>query len=226
MLQIQNRKWAATMNYKMLDNTYLNTGGGCMVNITTIFDRNNKKTLYVMTNEEGGTLCSADYIRFDVDYDEVDMIDYFSYDTIEPQHCFFELYQDCWREYAKADFKHFKNYSRVPIKFLPEDLKSQLTSDYIAWCNDESDGCVESNGNNVVIDDNYCPPDPNIIAAKILLDYMHEEIAKLEGTDEERQQFYDIPITITFGAKAFFTTNGAAIYSALEGCLRHFIDQY
>lgn len=214
------------MNYKMLDNEYWNSGGGCMVNITTIFDLDNKKTLYVMLNEEGGTLCSADYIRFDVDYDEVDTIDSFSYDTIEPQHCFFELYQDCWREYAKADFKKYQNYSRVPLKFLPEDLKSQLTADYIAWCNEESDGCIETNGNRVVMDDNYCEPDPDIVAAKNLLDYMHEEMAKMDGTEEEQQQFYDIPITLTFGNRAFSTTNCAAIYSALEDCLKYFIDQY
>lgn len=214
------------MNYKMLDNTYLNTGGGCMVNITTIFDLTNKKTLYVMINEEGGTLCSADYIRFDVDYDEVDTIDYFSYDTIEPQHCFFELYQDCWREYAKADFKHFKNYSRVPIKFLPEDLKSQLTSDYIAWCNDESDGCVESNGNNVVIDYNYCPPDPDIIAAKNLLDYMHEAFADADNSQEELDAFYSLQISITVGDKKFDTAMSAAMFTGIEDCLKYFIDQY
>ena len=214
------------MNYKMLDNVYLNTGGGCMVNITTIFDLNNKKTLYVMINEEGGTLCSADYIRFDIDYDEVDTIDSFSYDTIEPQHCFFELYQDCWREYAKADFKRFKNYSRVPIKFLPEDLNSQLTSDYIAWCNEERGGCVESDGISVVMDDNYCPPDPDIVAAKNLLDYMYEAFAKADNSQEELDAFYSLPISITVGDKKFDTAMSAAIFTGIEDCLKYFIDQY
>ena len=197
-----------------------------MVNITTLFDFDRKRTLYVMCNEEGGTLCSADYIRCDIDYDDVDIIDNFQLDTIKPEHCNFELFRDCWLDYARADFKHGHYYNRVPLYFLPDELRGTLTQDYIDWCNTELDGCIETNGDRINLDDNYCPPDPAIQAAKNLLDYMHEEITKLDGTDEERQQFYNIPITITFGAKAFFTTNSAAIYSALEDCLKYFIDQH
>ena len=214
------------MNYKTISNEYMNTGGGCMVNITTIYELTDHKTLFVMCNEEGGTLTTADYIRGDINTDDILMIDTFDAGTLMPSHENFELFRNCWFEYIKADHKRYQNRARVRFDRLPIDLFDQMTDDYVQWCLTESDGCVETNGDKLYLDDNY--EGTTVRAARSLLAYMNHEIDRGVGDDVSeaaRERFDELPITFGFGERMIVISNVAPAFQGMMDALQYYIDQ-
>lgn len=115
------------MEYKLLDHLYYNTGGYCMVSRFTLYDEENNRTLFLLMNEEGGTLATVDYLEYDgVDYTKV-MLDSFSVEKLEPSNKHFELYRHCMIEYFRKDCAEFKYHVKLPYYLLPDELQRQLT---------------------------------------------------------------------------------------------------
>lgn len=220
------------MNYQVQSHSYENTGGGCMVSTFQVWLADENKTMFVHVNEEGGTLATCDYINNDIEYDETMMKVNFSVKSLEKTHEYFELFRHCYIEYIKKDCKRYKSSYKVPFHILPDALQQSLTDHYIAWHNKEVGGDFETNGEEVIIDSSYQPPiedegDPEILAAKMMLEHMASKFVMLDSDDEAvRQKFYDLKIIIGFGDRVITLSNSAAIYTGLEDCLKYFIDQY
>ena len=146
------------MNYKMLSHDYENTGGHCMVSVFTLYDEDAHRTLFVIVNEEGGSLSTADYITQEIDFEDVMIIDYFQNDNLTAVANNFELYKYCINEYAKKDCKDCGCKAHLPYHLLSDELQQQLTPHYIAWHNEEVGGNFETDGFTMKIDSSYVPP--------------------------------------------------------------------
>lgn len=144
------------MNYKMLSHVYENTGGNCMVSCFTLYDEDEHRTLFVIVNEEGGSLATADYITQDLEYDEDMIIESFNTDDLHTTDNNFELYRYCVNEYIKKDCKHFGNTASLPYEMLATELQ-QLTPEYIAWHKEEIGSDFETDGIKVIFDSSYKP---------------------------------------------------------------------
>ena len=74
----------------------------------------------------------------------------------------------------------------------------------------------------------YAEPAPEILKAESMLQHMADELDKTVTDNNEKllERFYNLKIIIGFGDKVATFDNGAAIYSALNNCLKEFIDNY
>lgn len=143
--------------FKVLNYQYLNTGGNTMVGIHEVWLPAEKRTVYVYTNEEGCTMALVDYIRHDVeidDYDEV-TVDYVDFGRITGREKYFELYKYCFNEYLKDDCKYFKYTRSVQPMLLSDDLQKQISANYLEWIHAENGDLVETDGQKIVVNDNY-----------------------------------------------------------------------
>lgn len=146
------------MNYKMLSHSYINTGGHCMVSVFTIYDLDERRTLFVMVNEEGGSLATADYITEEIDFEDVTIVDNFQTDNLTAVDKNYELYRYCIIEYAKKDFKDSGCKAHLPYHLLSDELQQQLTPHYIAWHKEEIGDNFATDGFNIIMESGYEPP--------------------------------------------------------------------
>lgn len=216
------------MNYKVLSHDYTNTGGGCMVSTFQVWLEDENKTVFLHMNEEGGTLATCDYINNDIEYDETMMLDNFSQETLEVTHKYFELYKYCQFEYFKKDCKRYGYKANLRFEMLPDEMQQQITANYRKWHEDEIGDTYETNGYELFLDTSYVEPDPEIIEAKAMLQYMEDVMDQLHTPmdSELNEKFYNLDASVTFGDKTFAIKNCAAIYNAIQSCLKEFIDEY
>lgn len=209
------------MNYKVLSHDYTNTGGGCMVSTFQVWLEDENKTVFLHMNEEGGTLATCDYINHDIEYDETMMLDNFSQETLEVTHKYFELYKYCQFEYFKKDCKRYGYKANLRFEMLPYEMQQQITPAYRAWHYEDIGDTFETNGYELILDPSYVEPGPEILEAKAMLQYMDSVF------DESlNEKFYNLDASVTFGEKTFAIKNCAAIYNAIQSCLKEFIDNY
>lgn len=138
------------MKYKILSHRHEMTGGYCTVSIFQLLDTTNGETLYLLINDDCGTLATKDFITQDVDdFDEV-VIDVFEFDTLDVNHENFELYRYCYNEFVKEDCKYFKITKWLPYKLLSDSLREQLSLDYIRWHKQNIGDYFETDGYRII----------------------------------------------------------------------------
>lgn len=216
------------MNYQVQSHNYTNTGGGCMVSTFQVWLADENKTLFVHVNEEGATLATCDYINNDIDYDERTQIENVRIEELDKANPYFELYRYCVLEYVKRDCKRYNYKMHLTYDMLPDNLQQELTAEYLKWHYENIGNTFETDGYDLFLSEDYVEPDPEIIQAKEMLKYMADEMNKTDTDNNEKllERFYNLKIIIGFGDKVATFDNGAAIYSALNNCLKEFIDNY
>ena len=140
------------MKLQATNHDYMNTGGGCMVSIFTIYDEQLNRTLYLMINEEGGSLSTADYITTDVDFDDSMLLDNFSISNLKPTDNNFELFRDCFIEHVKKDCQRYKHTYALRFEQLPKELQQQLTPEYREWHEKHIGSYYEIDGYKMILD--------------------------------------------------------------------------
>lgn len=143
-------------NYKVLNYEYENTGGNCMVGIFEVWLPEEKRTAYVMANEEGASIVSVDYIRNEIeidDYDEI-TIDTVDWGRVTGHEKYFELYRHCLNEYTKSDCKHFGYVRGIAYHLLSDDLKRKVPIKYRKFAHEEFGDLIDTDGYNIIV-----PPD-------------------------------------------------------------------
>lgn len=176
--------------FKVLNYEYLNTGGNTMVGIFEVWLPARMKTVYAYVNEEGCSLSLVDYIRNEIeldDYDEVliENVDWGRITGLEP---YFELYRHCLNEYTKSDCKYFGYTRQIPFLLLSDELQDRVGEDYLAWCETENGGMVETDGNQIVVSPDYdTPADEWAAMVKELKRFKkwHDETAGVEDLYDE-----------------------------------------
>jgi len=140
------------MKLQVTNHDYMNTGGGCMVSIFTIYDVQQNRTLYVLINEDGGALSTADYISTDVEFADNMLIDSFSIDNLKSTDNNFELFRDCFIEHVKKDCRYKHTSYELRFEQLPKELQQQLTPEYREWHEEHIGSYYETDGYKMILD--------------------------------------------------------------------------
>lgn len=184
-------------NYKVLDYQYLNTGGNTMVGIHRVWLPEEKKVVYVYTNEEGSTISTVDYIRDELpidDYDEF-MMDVVDWGRITGSEKYFELYRYCYNQYLVDDCKYFGITRGVQYELLSDKLQEMLALDYIKYIETECGGLFETDGEIIVTNPDYEAPEVDVALQSVKIFHKwHDSIAANE-------EYYDKWYTLEFAGK-------------------------
>lgn len=145
--------------FMVLNYDYVNTGGNTMVGVFEVWLPDENKTVYALTNEEGCTLSTVDYIRNELDVDDYSLfiIEDVSWDLISSEFGYYELYRHCLNEYTKSDCKYFGVTRRFILPLLSDELQKQIPEGYLDWSHANSDGLIETDGNIIFTDPDYKP---------------------------------------------------------------------
>lgn len=216
------------MNYKVLSHDYTHTGGNCMVSTFQVWLEDENKTVFLHMTKEGGTLATCDYINHEIDIVEDMMLENFNVELIGDDDKYLELYRYCYFEYLKKDCIKFRTSYSVRLIMFPTEYLSNIRNEYIEWHLENIGDCFETNGYELILDPSYVEPDPEILEAKAMLQYMDSVFDEWhEAFDESlNEKFYNLDASVTFGEKTFAIKNCAAIYEAIQSCLKEFIDNY
>lgn len=197
-----------------------------MVSVFQVWLADENRTVWLYVSDEGFTLTSVDWLNCEIDYDDKMVVETVNISDLPSKDSdYYELYRECLFEYVKKDCLH-SDPTEICISLLPAELYNTMSVGYLQWLHEDERDSVLTDGYKIIEDVYYCPGDPDIIACKKLLDYMHKEMAKMDGSEAEIDAFYSLPISITVGDQKFDTAMSAAMFSGLEDCLKYFIDQY
>ena len=220
-------KWVTTVteglqqqNFTVVNYEYLNTGGNCMVGIHEVWLRDENKTVYVYTNEEGGTIAAVDYIRNDLqidDYDEL-MLDYVDWGRVTGHEKYFELYRRCLNDYTKDDCKHFGYTRGLSYHLLSDELRKQVTEDYAEWCAAENGCLIDTDGEKVIVSPSYEAPDEPLQAIK--------EFKRWHDTIAGDEKYYDFMYSLSFAGRTISLPFMADVWDAVDDMLKRTIEEW
>ena len=143
------------MKYKVLAHRHEMTGGYCTASIFHLQDVTNGEILYLLINDDCGTLATKDFITQDVDDVYEVLIDTFEFDRLNINHENFELYRYCYNEFVKEDCEYFKSTKWLPYKLLSDSLREQISLDYYRWHKQNVGDCFETDGYRIIFADGY-----------------------------------------------------------------------
>lgn len=230
--------------FREVANEYINTGGGCMVDITTVWDKQRKGLLYVNINEDCLTVSTEDFIREElpetVDYDDVLLVSidqaYFttepSFDNHDMNNIDDELAAlmlDCLGNYIKNKVKHYKRNYFTTVDKLPNGLREQLTDDFIKWLNDRNQ-LVETDGYKIIFDNLYVVATiedaDTVKEAKSLRMHLDNVMPIADCGDDPKSwdKFYQEKLQVIYCGSLFEFQNCAAVYNALNELAKYIID--
>ena len=232
-------------NYQIINNEYFNTGGGCMVHITDVYDTQSKTMRYVFINEEYLVVASYDYVRNELP-DGMDCEDFMMH-SVELQHFtnepsfdtyhMFELPEeitdllfDCWLLYIRAYCKHTGKNLACRLDALPSELYDQVTREYSHWlAENELDPVTD--GYRVIIHPEYIAAIEdetlNSTAAYELQQHLKECMPPddLDANHILWEKFYNEKLQIIYCGKLFTFDNGADTYNGLDEFAKFIISQ-
>ena len=214
---------STSCNFKVLNYQYLNTGGNCMVGIHEVWLPEEKKVVYVYTNEEGGTISTVDYIRLDLDIDDYDefIMDYAAWGRITGYEKYFELYRHCHSQYLVDDCKYFGITRGIPYHFLSEELQERLTSEYLEYCEKEHGGLIDTDGRSIIVYPDYealTEDDKKLKAIK--------EFQRWHGTIAGVEEYYLEEYTLTFAGHIVKLPFYAEVWDAIDSLLERTIQDW
>lgn len=176
--------------YLVTDHNYLNTGGGCMVSIFTVYNHKDNVVRYVIANEEGFNVQTVDTVTCEADFDEKQMeailIECHDWSALTcepaPWDMLFEdeewkLYKYCQFEYYKRDCQRFKTKISIPGNWLTTEMYERLSNTARIWLS-ENDVVVKTDGENIWLPDAF-------------YDYMEEVLSKKLAAIKDFKQWLD-----------------------------------
>lgn len=228
--------------YYVTNHDYFNTGGGCMVSIFTVYDRQLNTTRYVIANEEGFSMQTADTISCaeEFEHEELERIIIGAWDwsalTCEPApwDMLFEdedwkLYKHCQFEFYKKDCHGGKYRKEISVEWLSPELMDKLTPDCFDWLRVNNVN-VETDGDNVFVPQAYTDylqelSDKKLQAIKDFKQWF-DEIVSADNFEERMQRLYDEPITLSFDGKSVELPFDADTYDTISGLLKDVIKEW
>lgn len=212
---------------------YMNTGGNTMVGIHDVWLPDENKMVYVFTNEEGCTISPVDYIREDFEpyqFDDLQTEDY-DWGRVTGYEKRFELLRACFNAYTEDDCRYFGITRRVPYYLLSDALQKKVDADYLVWSEAVSDGLVETNGREVIIEPDYNPQLESERTDEWLQeikDYQqwHDNLVNKNTTDEELDKLYMEEYTLTIAGKTIKLPYDADTFNHVNDLLLRVIEQW
>ena len=200
------------VNFQVLDYQYLNTGGNTMVGIHEVWLKDEKRTVYVYTNEEGCTVALVDYIRKEIEVDDFDdvTLDYCDFGRLTGHEKYFELYRRCLNDYNKDDCKYFGIDRGIPFHLLSDELQERVDADYLVWL-ETNNGClVPTDGRKIIMLPDYHSAGNDEEALRYIKHWKawHDTLPSNDRLESMYNEHYSISIAgrrvlIPFDANAF-----------------------
>lgn len=214
---------STSCKFKVLNYQYLNTGGNTMVGIHDVWLPEEKKVVYVYTNEEGGTISTVDYIRLDLDIDDYDelMLDYVDWGRITGYEKYFELYRHCHSQYLVDDCKYFGITRGIPYHFLSIELQQQISTDYHKYCEAEHGGLIDTDGKKIIVYPDYEQPTADDKKLKAV-----KEFQQWHNTTAAREEYYEEEYTLTFAGHTVKLPFYAEVWDAVDSLLERTIKDW
>lgn len=219
-----------SVKFQVVSYQYLNTGGNIMVGIHEVWLPEELKTVYCFTNEEGCTISPVDYIRND--FDDIGNLPLEDYDwgRVTGHEKYFELLRRCFNDYTKDDCKYFGLTRRVPYHMLSDELQSKVDVDYLVWNEANSDGCMETNGVDIVEDPDYTSQfesnsDKQLQEIKDFQQW-HDNLVNIDTTDEELDELYNKEYTLTIAGRSIKLPYDADTFNHINDLLKNVIKEW
>lgn len=215
--------------FQVVDYEYLNTGGNTMVGIHEVWLPKESKTVYCYTNEEGCTISPVDYIRKELDIENIPTMD-FDWGRVTGYEYYFELLRRCFNDYTKDDCKEFGITRRVPSYLLSDELQKKIDADYLVWSEAERDGLVETNGKDILIEDVYMAQFNNNLD-KQLQDIIafrdwHYSLIDNRDTDDGLDELYKSEYILTIDGKSIQLPFDADTFNNVDNLLKRVIKDW
>ena len=209
--------------YKAVGYQYLNTGGNTMVGIHDVWLPEEKKVVYVYTNEEGCTISTVDYIRLDLDIEDYEelMLDYVDWGRVTGYEKYFELYRHCLNVYTKDDCRHFGITRGLPYHLLSDELQQQVDADYLAYCEAEHGGLIDTDGVKIIKYPDYEKTEDfdKKLGAVVEFKRWHDTTAGVE-------KYYEEEYTLTFAGHTVKLPFMADVWDAVDTMLERTIKDW
>lgn len=208
--------------FKVLDYQYLNTGGNTMVGIHRVWLPEEKKVVYVYTNEEGSTISTVDYIRDELDIDDYDefMMDVVDWGRITGYEKYFELYRYCFNQYLVDDCKHFGTMYDVQPHLLSDELQEMISADYLKYLEIDHNGLVSTDGKIIIIDPDYEAPEADATLQSV------KDFRRWHGSIAANEEYYDKWYTLEFAGKKVKLPFIADVWDAVGNLLDTTIEEW
>lgn len=214
--------------YSVLNNDYENTGGNCMVSISTVWMPQLNQTVFVVINDDCGAIYTLDHIRNDIEiaeYDEI-TLDITYWAEHDYTNRFYGLYTACRFYYIQEDCKFCRQTVYLEYDELSEELKDSVSeAQHRIFA--ENEKLYETDGFKIL---NGLETIPGLSGDAARVDEMRRYFDSLmpgsDDSEEDDQKFYDIPITIRIGDHETTIGNCAAFYEALHAFAKTFQENY
>lgn len=209
-------------DFQILAYKYMNTGGNTMVGIFDVWMPSMNRVVYMLTNEEGCTMAAVDYISNELNVESYEdlQIENVDWGRITGFEKHFELYRHCFNVYNRDDCKFFGITRRVMHHLLSDELIAKVHPDYIAWTCNKSDGCIETDGDTIVVDPDYS--DEGLQEIKSFKKYIVDVLA----TDEDLNEACRHDFIIVHHNKAVRIPFNADTHDSIELMLDRVIEEW
>ncbi len=211
------------LEFRVLNYTYLNTGGNCMVGIHEVWLPDEKRMVYALTNEEGCTLSVVDYISNELDIDDYEelCIDYVDWGRITGYEKYFELYRYCLNEYTVDDCRHFGITRQLPYYLLSDSLQEKVTSDYLTYCENEHGSLIMTDGRDIIKYPDYeeLTADQEWLNAVKSFKCWHDSTAA-------REEYYREEYKLSFAGHHITLPFTADVWNAIDDALQTTIENW
>ncbi len=206
--------------FKVLNYTYLNTGGNTMVGIFEVWLPAEMRVVFALTNEEGCTLSVVDYISNDLDVDDYDelYIDTIDWGRATGHEKYFELYRHCLNEYTKSDCRYFGYTRGLPYHLLSDELQKQITDEYRKWFDAQEFDIFETDGEKIIIRPDY---EQDSVWNKML--EVVKAFKEWHDTTAGVEDLYDQNYTLTFAGHTVELPYNADVWDAVDTMLERTI---
>jgi len=208
--------------FKVLNYTYLNTGGNTMVGIFEVWLPSEKKVVFALANEEGCTLSVVDYISNELEIDDYDelILENVDWGRITGHERYFELYKYCLNEYTKSDCRYFGYTRQLPLHLLSDELQEQLSADYVVWLNDNEHDDVETDGEKIIIHPDYESDTEDKMLEAV------KEFRRWHDTTAGKEEFYLESYRLTFAGRTIELPFMADVWDAVDTMLERTIQDW
>lgn len=229
--------------YLVTDHNYMNTGGGIMVSIFTVYNHKDNVVRYVIANEEGFNVQTVDTIScefddFNQELMEDIVIEYHDWSALTsepaPWDMLFEdeewkLYKYCQFEFYKRDCQRFKTKVEIPYEWLLPELQNRINSMARNWliANEEN---VKTDGNDVWLPDAFSDYMEEVLNKKLaaIKDFKQwlDNLVGEELEAETIESLYDSEFTLSFLGREVKLEFDADTYNNISDLLKDAIDNF
>lgn len=212
--------------FKVHDYQYLNTGGNCMVGCHNVWLPEEKRMVYVYTNEEGSTISTVDYIRYDLEIDDYDefIVDCVDWGRITGSEKYFELYRYCYNQYLVDDCKYFGITRGVQYHLLSDKLQEMISDDYLKYLAAECGMMVDTDGEIVVTNLDYeATQDDERLRDIKDWKHWHDNIV---ADEDRREAMYEEHYQLTLAGKTVRLPFYAETFNLVDDLLKGTIEDW